>query len=80
MEKEYLTEYFNFSCVLKGEATYLEEIKERITREYVEKGLVLLVNPTYDKNALHILTEKQWKEYQRLKKSKEERLIGGGFP
>ena len=45
MEKEYLTEV-NFSCILRGEVTYLEEIKERITREYVEKGLVLLVNPT----------------------------------
>jgi hypothetical protein len=78
MDKEYFTEV-NFSCVLRGEVTYLEEIKERITREYVEKGLVSLVNPTYDKNTLHILTENQWKEYQKLKK-RDERLIGAGFP
>ncbi|MGD2249911.1 MAG: hypothetical protein PVF58_16000 [Candidatus Methanofastidiosia archaeon] len=59
---------------------YLEKIKKRIINEYVELGLVELINPMYDRNEIHILTSKQWKEYQNLKKYKEEGLIGPGFP
>ncbi len=78
-EKEYLQELFNFSCVLRGEVKHLEKIKEYIAREYVEKGLVKIIKPTYDKKEIYILTEEQWKEYQKLKK-RDERLIGAGFP
>ncbi|MGD2250022.1 MAG: hypothetical protein PVF58_16580 [Candidatus Methanofastidiosia archaeon] len=39
-------------------------------------GLVKLSKPTYDKNEIYILTSKQWKEYQKLKKYKEDGLIG----
>ncbi len=78
-EKEYLEELFNFSCVLRGEVKYLEKIKEHIVSEYVDKGLVKLIKPTYDKKEIYILIEEQWKEYQKLKK-RDERLIGAGFP
>ena len=73
------TENSDFSCILRGEVTYLEEIKDYITQEYVTKGLVTLVNPSYTKET-HILTDDQWKEYQKLKKCREENLIGAGFP
>ncbi len=78
-EKEYLSELFNFACVLRGEVKYLEKIKEHIITEYVDKGWVKLIKPTYDKKELYIITESQWKEYQKLKK-RDERLIGAGFP
>lgn len=78
-EKEYLSELFNFVCILRGEVKYLEEIKGYIITEYVNKGLINLIKPTYDKKEVHILTESQWKEYQKLK-DKDERLIGAGFP
>jgi hypothetical protein len=77
--KEYLSELFNFACVLRGEVKYLEEIKEHIIQEYVKKGWVKLIKPTYDKKEIYIMTGDQWKEYQKLKK-KDERLIGAGFP
>lgn len=77
--KQYLSELFNFACVLRGEVKHLERIKEYIVSEYVEKGLVKLIKPTYDKEEIYILTERQWKEYQTLKK-RDERLIGAGFP
>ncbi len=78
-EKEYLQELFNFSCVLRGEIKNLEEIKEHIITDYVDKGLIKLIKPTYDKKEIYILTEEQWKEYQKLKR-RDERLIGAGFP
>ncbi len=77
-DKEYLKEFFNFSCILRGEVKYLEQIKDDIIAKYVNKGHVKLVKPVYDKKELHILTENQWKEYQKLKK-RDERLIGAGF-
>lgn len=77
--KQYLSELFNFACVLRGEVKHLENIKEHIVQEYVEKGLVKLIKPTYDKKEIYILTETQWKEYQNLKK-RDDRLIGAGFP
>ena len=78
-QRTYLSELFNFSCVLRGEVKYLEEIKEHIVTGYVDKGRVNLIKPTYDKRELYILTEPQWKEYQKLKK-RDDRLIGAGFP
>lgn len=78
-DKEFLAEYFNFSCILRGKVKYLEQIKDYITTEYVEKGHIKLIRLIYDKKELYILTENQWKEYQKLKK-KDDRLIGAGFP
>jgi hypothetical protein len=78
-KKEYLSELFNFACVLRGEVKHLEEIKEHIIQKYVDNGLIKLIKPTYDKNEIYILTESQWKEYQKLKK-RDDRLIGAGFP
>jgi hypothetical protein len=78
-KKEYLEEHFNFCCVLRGEVKHLEVIKEYIIQEYVKKGLVKLIKPTYDKNEIYILTAKEWEEYQKLKK-KNTHLIGAGFP
>ena len=73
--REYLSEMFNFACILRGEVKHIEEIKEYIVREYVEKGLVKLIRPTYDKTEIYILTEAEWKKYQFLK-NKDDRLIG----
>ncbi|MGD2247807.1 MAG: hypothetical protein PVF58_05325 [Candidatus Methanofastidiosia archaeon] len=78
-KKEYLSELFNFACVLRGEVKHLEEIKEHIVQKYVDSGLIKLIKPTYDKSEIYILTESQWKEYQKLKK-RDDRLIGAGFP
>jgi hypothetical protein len=74
-----LREHVNFGCVLQGDKKYLKKIKEHIIREYVELGLVKLSKPTYDKNGIYIVTTKEWKEYQKLKKCKEEGLIGVWF-
>lgn len=78
-DKRYLSELFNFACVLRGEVKHLEKIKEHIIIEYVDKGLVKLIKPTYDKDEIYILTGDEWKEYQKLKK-RDDRLIGAGFP
>jgi hypothetical protein len=75
----YLHEMFSFSCVLRGEVKHLEKIKEHIIHEYVDKGLVKLIKPTYDKKELYIVTDAEWKEYQKLKK-RDDRLIGAGWP
>ncbi len=76
--KAYLSECFNFACVLRGEVKHLEKIKEYIIAEYANKELVKLIRPTYDKKEIYILTDTQWKEYQKLK-SKDATLIGAGF-
>jgi hypothetical protein len=75
----YLPELFNFACILKGEKVHIEKIKEHIISEYVDTGLVTLTNSTYHKKEIHILNESEWKEYQKLK-TRDERLIGAGFP
>ena len=67
-------ELLNFACILQGEAKHLQEIKEYI-EECVDKQLVNLINPKYDRKEIYILTKNQWKEYQRLK-DKDDRLIG----
>jgi hypothetical protein len=77
--QEYLSEVFNFSCVLRGDVRYLEKIKEHIITEYVDKGLVKLIKPTYEKKEIYLLTHEEWDEYQKLKE-KDSRLIGAGFP
>ena len=78
-QREYLSEVFNFSCVLRGDVRYLEKIKEHIITEYVNTGLVKFIKPTYDKKEIYLLTDEEWKEYQKLKK-RDDRLIGAGFP
>ncbi len=78
-QKEYLSEQCNFSYILRGEVKYLEEIKEHIIKEFVNKGFVTLINPIYDKKEMYILTDKQWKEYQKLKREKDNGLIGMRF-
>jgi hypothetical protein len=77
-KKECLSEVFNFSCVLRGEVKHLERIKEYIVQEYVDTGAVKLVKPTYEKKEIYIVTEKEWEEYQRLKR-RDPRLIGPGW-
>jgi len=76
--KGYLSELFNFACVLRGEVKHMEDIKEYIVQEYVDKGMVKLIRPTYNKDEIYIVTGDEWKEYQKLKE-KDERLIGYGF-
>ncbi len=78
-KRKYLSELFNFSCVLQGDIKHLEKIKEHIVTEYVDKGLIKLIRPTYEKSEIHLITDAEWKEYQKLKK-RDERLIGAGFP
>lgn len=72
-------ELSTFGCVLKGDKNQLEKIKERILQEYVELGVVKIVESTLDTNEIHIITEDQWKKYQQLKKHREENIIGAGF-
>ena len=74
-QRRHLSE-LNFACVLRGEAKHLEKIKGYILQEYVNKGLTKLIRPTYDESELHIVTDNEWKEYQRLKKKRDEGLIG----
>ena len=73
-DEQNLSEQFNFACVLKGEVRYLKEIKDNI-EEYVDNGLVELINPVYDKKEICILKDDQWREYQKLK-DRDDRLIG----
>ena len=75
-DKKYFQELFNFSCILQGEVKHLEKIKKYIIQEYVKKGLIKLIKPTYNKEEIHILTSDQWEEYQRLLKNKKDGLIG----
>lgn len=75
-DREYLTELFNFAYVLRGEVKHLERIKEYIISEYVNKGLVKLIRPTYDKEEIFVVSGDEWKEYQELKRRKEDGLIG----
>lgn len=69
MEREYgyFVQFFNFAFVLRGEARYLEKIKEHIIAEYVSKGHVRLVKPVYSKEELCLVDESKWKVYQRLR-------------
>jgi len=69
------SDLFNFAFVLRGEVKHLERIKKYIIQEYVKKGLIKMVNPTYDKEEIYIITSGQWKEYQRLR-NREDELIG----
>ena len=73
-DQEYTSELFNFAYVLRGEVKHLKKIKEYM-QEYVDKGLINVSSPTYHKKEIYILTEEQWKEYQRLK-NRGDGLIG----
>jgi len=77
-QKEYLSELFNFACVLRGEVNHLEKIKKHIVKEYVDEGVVKLISPMCEKEEIYIVTDEEWEEYQKLKK-KDHRLIGAGF-
>ena len=68
-------ELINFACVLRGEAKDVKRIKKYLIQEYVKKGLIKMINPMYKKEEIHLLTDAQWKECQKLK-----RMIGAGFP
>ena len=65
-------------CILQGEVKDLEKIKG-VIQEYVNNGLVIVVKSDYTKK-IHVLTDDQWKEYQKLKNCREKNLIGAGFP
>jgi hypothetical protein len=78
-KKKYLSELFSFACVLRGEVKHLEKIKEYLVTEYVEKGLIKLIRPIYEKDKIYLLTSEEWEEYQELKKM-GERLMGARFP
>ena len=74
-DQEYSSELHNFAFILRGEVKHLKKIKEHI-QEYVDKELIKLIKPTYDKQEIYILTADQWKEYQKLLKNREDGLIG----
>ncbi len=69
------SELHNFAFVLRGEVKHLRKIKEHI-QEFVDKGLIELIKPTYNKEESYILTGDQWEEYQKLLKNREDGLIG----
>ena len=69
-----LPELFNFTFIVQGEEKQLKEIKAYL-QECVEKGLITLSNPTYDEREIYIVTNDQWKEYQKLR-NRDEGLIG----
>ncbi len=72
------SELFNFACILEGDVTHLGKIKGYIIREYIGKGLIKLSKQIYNRNELYIITDDEWKEYQMLKRGKEQGLIGYG--
>ena len=47
---------------------YLKKIKEHNIQEYVDKGLIKLIRPIYEKKEIYLLTDEEWKGYQKLKK------------
>ena len=74
MEDRQYQESF-FACILQGEEKHLKKIKKHLQKQ-VSKGVIKLINPTYDKKEIYIVTGDQWKEYQRLLKNREDGLIG----
>ena len=54
---------------------YLEQIKEDIIQEYVNKGLVELIKSTDDEKEIHVVKNDEWKDYRKLKE-RGEGLIG----
>ena len=70
-----MKERINLVCVLRGDANDLKRIREYIMKEYVSTGLAELIKCMYDRKEIHLLTDTEWEECQRLK-----RMIGAGFP
>ncbi|MBU6999103.1 MAG: hypothetical protein HXS42_15765 [Theionarchaea archaeon] len=62
--EDYLTELFNFAFILRGHVKDLEAVKEYVITEYVEKGILKMIKPTYSKDRLYILSEGQVKKYK----------------
>ena len=73
-----LSESTDFACVLRGDVKYLEKIREHIRNVYASKGLVTIITSGRSEG-IHLLTDAEWEEYQKLKK-RDDRLIGAGFP
>ena len=74
MEDNQYQESF-FACILQGEEKHLDQIKKHL-QEYVNKGVIKLIYPVYDRKEIYIVTDDHWKEYQKLLKNREEGLIG----
>ena len=74
MEDKCFQESF-FACILQGEEKHLEKVKAHL-QEYVDKGVIKLINLEYDEKEIYIVTDDQWKEYQKLLKNREDGLIG----
>lgn len=75
-EEEYLTEFFNLAFILRGHVKDLEAVKEYIVTEYVNKGLLKLIKPTYSKERLYIIPEGQIKGYKNLTQKSNKRRKG----
>jgi hypothetical protein len=72
-EEDYLTEYFNLAFILRGHVKYLEAAKEYLVTEYVNKGLLKMIKPTYSKERLYIIPEGQMKECRNLTQKSNKR-------
>jgi len=57
------------------------KIKKYIIQQYVKKGLIKLIKPTYNKEEIHILTSAQWEvpdapQKQKGRSDRMGRIIG----
>jgi hypothetical protein len=65
--EDYLTEIFNFACILHGNVKDIEALKEYIVDTYIVPGTLKPIKLVYDKQRLYIITAHQREEYQTLK-------------
>ena len=72
-DKGFYKEYFNCGFVLFGSVRYLEDIKEYIIKNFVNKGLLKLIKPTYAKEGLLIVDKSEYMAYNRFKKGTEKK-------
>jgi hypothetical protein len=71
--EDYLTEHFNLAFILRGHVKDLEAAKEYIVTEYVNKGLLKMIKPTYSKERLYIIPEGQMKGYKNPTRKRSKR-------
>ena len=69
-DRDYLEEYFNLMLEIYGEIPDLEDIKQYIAVNYVNRGWVHLIRPVYSKEIFVFINEKEWNDFNRRRRKK----------
>ncbi|MBU7027952.1 MAG: hypothetical protein HXS48_13535, partial [Theionarchaea archaeon] len=64
------SEFFTFACILRGEVSYLEEVKD-ILKEYAAKGHIEVAKSTYSTEKIFVVTEPEWRAFLQSKEGPE---------